>query len=81
MIGFLAPFRAHRATAASDIIHHVAVDDLRRSLAAAARKMSVYVWTVSGENVSLHVLKCNVHILPVTRQNHMLHIDNVVVAS
>ena len=43
--------------------------------------MSVYVWTVSGENVSLHVLKCNVHILPVTRQNHMLHIDNVVVAS
>ncbi len=25
----------------------MAVDDLRRSLAAAARKMSVYVWTVS----------------------------------
>ena len=49
-IGFLAPFRAHRATAASDIGHHVAVDDLRRSLAAAARKMSVYVWTVSGGN-------------------------------
>ena len=28
----------------------MAVDDLRRSLAAAARKMSVYVWTVSGGN-------------------------------
>ena len=27
---FLAPFRADRATAASDIIHHVADDDLRR---------------------------------------------------
>ena len=42
---FLAPFRADRATAASDIIHHVADDDLRRSSAAAAREMSVYVWS------------------------------------
>ena len=41
----LAPFRADRATAASDIVHHVADDDLRRSSAAAAREMSVYVWS------------------------------------
>ena len=42
---FLAPFRADRATAASDIVHHVADDDLRRSSAAAAREMSGYVWS------------------------------------
>ena len=39
---FLAPFRADRATAESDIIVHMAVDDLRQFAAAAAHRMSVY---------------------------------------
>ena len=39
---FLAPFRADRATAASDIVYHVAADDLRRSGGASAHTMSVY---------------------------------------
>ena len=42
---FLAPFRADRATAVMDIVVRMTVDDLRRSSAAAARKMSVYVWS------------------------------------
>ena len=39
---FLAPFRADRATAESDIIVHMAVDDLRQFATAAAHRMSVY---------------------------------------
>ena len=44
-IGFLAPFRADRATAASDIVYHVAADDLRRRGGPADHKMSVYAWS------------------------------------
>ena len=39
---FLAPFRADRATAASDIVVRMVVDDLRHLTAAAAHKMSVF---------------------------------------
>ena len=39
---FLAPFRADRATAESDIIVHMAGDDLRPFAAAAAQRMSAY---------------------------------------
>ena len=42
---FLAPFRADRATAASDIVQHVAADDLRHLTEAAAHGMPVYVWS------------------------------------
>jgi len=42
---FLAPFRADRATAVSDIIVRVAADDLRQKAAAEAHGMSVYVWS------------------------------------
>ena len=42
---FLAPFPADRATAVSDIIVRIAVDDLRQKTAAAAHGMSVYVWS------------------------------------
>ena len=42
---FLAPFRADRATAVSDIIVRMAVDDLIQKTAAAAHGMSVYVWS------------------------------------
>ena len=42
---FLAPFRAERATAASDIVYHVAADDLRRRGRPAGHKMSVYAWS------------------------------------
>ena len=38
----MAPFRADRATAASDIVVCVAADDLRRFTAAVAHQMSVY---------------------------------------
>ena len=39
---FLAPIRADRATAASDIVVRMVVDDLRHLTAAAAHKMSVF---------------------------------------
>ena len=42
---FLAPFRADRATAASDIVQHVAADDLRHLTEAAAHGIPVYVWS------------------------------------
>ena len=42
---FLVPFRADRATAASDIVYHVAADDLRRRGGPADHKMSVYAWS------------------------------------
>ena len=42
---FLVPFRADRATAASDIVYHVAADDLRRRGRPAGHKMSVYAWS------------------------------------
>ena len=42
---FLAPFRADRATAVSDIIVRVAADDLRQKAAAEAHGMSVYAWS------------------------------------
>jgi len=38
----MAPFRADRATAASDIVVCVTADDLRRFTAAVAHQMSVY---------------------------------------
>ena len=42
---FLAPFRADRATAVSDIIVRAAADDLRQKAAAEAHGMSVYAWS------------------------------------
>ena len=42
---FLAPFRADRATTVSDIVQHVAADDLRHLTEAAAHGMPVYVWS------------------------------------
>ena len=42
---FLAPFRADRATAASDIVQHVAADYLRHLTEAAAHGIPVYVWS------------------------------------
>ncbi|CAH0375745.1 unnamed protein product [Pelagomonas calceolata] len=42
---FLAPLRADRATAASDIVQHVAADDLRHFEATRAHGMPVYVWS------------------------------------
>ena len=41
----LAPFRADRATAVSDIIVRVTADDLRQKAAAEAHGMSVYAWS------------------------------------
>ena len=40
-----APYRADRATAASDIVQHVAADDLRHLTEAAAHGIPVYVWS------------------------------------
>ena len=42
---FLAPFRADRATAVLGIVVRMTVDDLRQKAEAAARGMSVSVWS------------------------------------
>ena len=42
---FLAPFRADRATAVLGIVVRMTVDDLRQKAEAAARGMSVNVWS------------------------------------
>ena len=54
---FLAPFRADRATAVSDIIVRVAAEDLRQKAAAGAHGMSVYVWSafLHRANIALNV--------------------------
>jgi len=45
----LAPFRADRATAMSDIVVSIVADGLRHSTAAAAaHKMPVYAWSESA---------------------------------
>ena len=44
-IVFLAPFRADRATAASDIILRITANDLRQSGGVTAQKTPVYAWS------------------------------------
>ena len=54
---YLTPFRADRATAASDIVVRVASDDLRYFTAALAYQMSVYA---SSAFLGRNALRANI---------------------